>query len=96
MTGKRDSDKAKRLLDQHKTAIIEALGNRAFDMLTPSEVASELGLSHTRRIPELIRLGWLEPIPNKDVGKAHQYYRWRVEFVKQFKQPRKQKEIVPS
>jgi hypothetical protein len=96
MAGKRDSDKAKRLLAEHETSIIKQLGSRAFDMLTPAEVAIELRLESTRRIPELMRLGWLESVPDKDVGKAHQYYRWRVEFVKKYKQPRKAKETIPS
>jgi hypothetical protein len=91
----RISKKVLDLLDQHKTEIIEQLGTSAFEVMTPQEVADDLKLTTTKRIPELIRQGWLAPIPGKDIGSAHQYYRWRAEFVKRYKQPRQEKNESP-
>lgn len=83
-----DSRKVKRaesLLKAHKAEIMEELGASAFDLLTPNEVKTQLGTGPT----ELTRQGWLEPAPGKDIGPAHLYYRWRVEFVKRFRKPYK-------
>jgi hypothetical protein len=94
MPQRRTSQKAQELIQQHKGAIIEELGPHAFDLLTPQEVATELEIE-TKRIPEYIRWGWLDPVPGKDVGSAHQYYRWRVESVKRLKKPRQRKDKTP-
>jgi hypothetical protein len=83
----RIADKIAGLLDTHKTAIIEELGVSAFDILPPKEVAIMVGVAGSR-IPDLIREGWLEPAPGKDIGQAHQYYRWRVVFVQRFRKTR--------
>jgi hypothetical protein len=76
--------KASRLLRQYRSSMIEELGPTAFELLTPYETARELGIP-SKRIPELNRQGWLEAAPHKDIGTAHQYYRWRVTFTKRFK-----------
>lgn len=88
MTEKRDKhavEKVPKLLDDHKNTLIEELGPRAFELLSPRQVMEELGISKGARIPDLIRQGWLEPAQGQDIGPAHLYYRWRVEFVKRFK-----------
>lgn len=84
--------KVEDLLRKHKAEIIEELGAAAFDLLSPRQARIALGLEHEDRrkreqaIPELTRQGWLEPAPaDSDVGSAHLYSRWRVEFVKRFK-----------
>ena len=81
----RVSKKVTLLLKEHKAEIIESLGASAFDLLTPQEAARLIGLDTTKGIPELIRQGWLEPAPGKDIGTAHQYHHWRAEFVKRYK-----------
>ena len=70
------------LLERHKPEIIEQLGAKAFELLTPRQARDELGVNSTR-IPDLVRQGWLEPAPAEyNVGPAHLYFRWRVEFAK--------------
>lgn len=102
MTGRYPTEKAKKLLEEHESEIIKQLGPKAFELLTPAETAQELGLKErkgkpaTIHIPDLIRQGWLEPAPGKNIGSAYQYYRWRVEFVKQFKRTYKTSEGAPS
>jgi len=81
---KRSVNKATTLLEQHEAALIKELGPSAFDLLSPRQVASELEVD-VPRITDLVRQGWLEAAPGQDVGHAHQYYRWRVEFVKRYK-----------
>ena len=83
----RRAEKIASLLAAHKGAIIEQLGASAFDVLTPQEAATLAGVD-TKRVPDLIREGWLEPVPGKDIGRAHQYYRWRAVFVQQFRKTR--------
>jgi len=83
----RKADKIAGLLGAHKSEIIVSLGAAAFDVLTPRETATIVGVER-KRIPDLIREGWLEPIPGKDVGQAHQYYRWRAVFAHQFRKTR--------
>lgn len=83
----RKAGKLADLLEKHKAEVIEHLGPRAFDILTPYETAQVIGIS-VKRLPDLIREGWLEPIPGKDIGRAHQYYRWRAVFVQQFRKTR--------
>ena len=83
----RKSDKVTTLLDRHKTEVIEELGPTAFDILTPHETAQVAGID-VKRIPDLIREGWLEPVPGKDIGRAHQYYRWRAVFTQRFRKTR--------
>jgi hypothetical protein len=78
------NEKAKRLVTKHQLEIIEELGPRALDLLTPGEAAGVLDIE-TMRIPDLIREGWLAAAPGKDIGSAHQYYRWRVELVKRYR-----------
>lgn len=95
MANKNKVQKVDELLQRHKASLIEQLGASAFDTLTPHETAEEIDINSTR-IPDLIRQGWLEPAPNKDVGRAHQYYRWRVMFVKQFKQRYNKKDKIPA
>lgn len=93
MTTKRPVKKIEKLLQLHEVEIVRELGPTAFDLLTPQEVASELDIN-AKIIPDLLRQGWLEPVPGKSIGSAYQYYRWRVQFVKRFRQSRpKQKEI---
>lgn len=86
---KEDKHKVKRvapLLKEHKAEIMEELGASAFDLLSPKQVEKQLGAAPS----ELTRQGWLEPAPeDKNVGPAHLYYRWRVEFVKRFRKPYK-------
>jgi hypothetical protein len=86
----RKADKIAGLLAAHKAEIIESLGPSAFDVLTPQETAPLAGVK-IDRIPDLIREGWLEPVPGKDIGRAHQYYRWRAVFVQQFRKTRSRK-----
>lgn len=87
MPDSRISKKVAELLKLHKTDLLMELGATAFDLLTPQETANLIGLSDTKRVPELIRQGWLEAAPGKDIGTAHQYFRWRVEFVRRHKVP---------
>lgn len=68
-------------LEQHQTEIIEHLGPTAFEMLTPREAADIIGVD-TKRFPDLLREGWLVPVPNRKIGRGNLYYRWRAEFVK--------------
>jgi hypothetical protein len=85
MTASKPTRKTFALLDKHKTEIIEELGAKAFDLLSPRQTREELDVDRTR-IPDLVRRGWLEAAPAEyNVGPAHFYYRWRVEFVKRFK-----------
>lgn len=86
----RKADKIASLLATQKSIIIEQLGASAFDVLTPHEAATVAGVA-TNRLPDLIREGWLEPVPGKDIGRAHQYYRWRAVFVQQFRKTRPRK-----
>ncbi len=83
----RKAERIEDLLREHKTELLEELGSSAFDLLTPQETASMVGVN-AKRIPDLLREGWLEPAPGKDVGRAHQYYRWRVVFVQRFRRTR--------
>lgn len=94
MPSERKADKVANLLDTHKTAIIEQLGPAAFDILTPQETAQVAGID-VKRIPDLIREGWLEPVPGKDIGRAHQYYRWRAVFVQRFRKTRQKQKKTP-
>lgn len=94
------TEKAKQLLASHQLDIIEELGTTAFDLLTPAEAAKEIDVP-TSRLPDLIRQGWLAYVPGKDIGSAHQYYRWRAEFVKRYRgqysrksEPRKYKTVL--
>ncbi len=82
----RKADKIVGLLAAHKAEIIENLGASAFDVLSPKETAAIVGVD---RLSDLIREGWLEPIPGKDIGQAHLYYRWRAVFVRQYRKTRK-------
>lgn len=77
----RSVKRAATLLEQHRTAIIDELGPAAFELLSPKQVADELKIG-VPRMTDLVRQGWLAGVPGHDVGHAHQYYRWRVEFVK--------------
>lgn len=80
----RTVQKAAKLLKKHERALIKELGTAAMELLTPKQVAMEL-FANERKVSllgDLVRQGWLAPAPDKDVGHAHQYYRWRVEFVK--------------
>jgi hypothetical protein len=92
----RISKKVTDLLKEHKAEVIEDLGASAFDLLTPQETAALAGVEETKRLPELIRQGWLEPAPGKDIGTAHQYYRWRAEFVRQYKKSINRKKVASS
>lgn len=84
--------RAKPLLEQHKTSLIEEMGTAAFDLLTPKQVADILGVSASR-LPDFIRQGWLASAPEEhDVGHAHLYYRWRVEFVRRYRTTYKKRE----
>lgn len=83
----RKAEKITSLLEAHKIGVIEELGPRAFDMLTPQETAQIAGVD-AKRLPDLLREGWLEPIPGKDVGRAHQYYRWRAVFIQRYRRTR--------
>jgi hypothetical protein len=80
----RKTEKIVGLLAAHKSEVIERLGASAFELLTPRETAELIGIP-SNRIPDIIRQGWLEPVPGKDVGQGHQYYRWRVVFVQQYR-----------
>ena len=93
MTQTRSAKKINDLLDKERIGIIESLGRSAYDLLTPAEAAQELGVS-VKLIPDLIRHGWLEKVPGKDIGRGHQYYRWRVLFTKQFRQTKPRKKNV--
>ena len=86
----RKAEKIAGLLAARKSEIIEQLGASAFDVLTPQETAPLAGVD-ADRIPDLIREGWLEPVPGKDIGRAHQYYHWRAVFVQQFRKTRPRK-----
>lgn len=88
---KRVVKKATELLQQHEASLIKELGPAAFELLSPRQVADELGVT-VPRITDLVRQGWLEAAPGRDVGHAHQYYRWRVEFVKRYRTPYKTKD----
>ena len=83
----RTVQKAAKLLEKHEKALRRELGKSAEDLLTPSQVAEALFgyADQTPRLGDLVRQGWLVPAPEKDVGHAHQYYRWRVEFVKRYR-----------
>ena len=81
---KRSVKKATDLLRQHETALIKELGQSAFQLLSPRQAASELDMP-VPRLTDLVRQGWLEAAPGQDVGHSHQYYRWRIEFVKRYK-----------
>lgn len=72
------------LLDRYRSEIIEGLGKSSFDLLSPKQVAAELNVD-TRKLPDLVRQGWLTPAPVPAIGTANLYYRWRVEFVKRHK-----------
>lgn len=87
---KEPTRKASELLDQHKMAIIEELGNTAFDLLTPRQTATMLGVK-VPRLSDLNKEKWLEPAAQSDIGHANLYYRWRVEFIKRHRtfRPRK-------
>jgi hypothetical protein len=94
MTKQKDREvlRAKPLLEKHRSALIEDLGAAAFDLLTPKQTANVLGVD-VPRISDLVRQGWLASAPTEyDAGHAHQYYRWRVEFVKRYKTTYKKKE----
>lgn len=73
------------LLEQHRGGIIEEMGASAFDLLTPAQVASELGVS-VSTLPDLVRQSWLAGSGQK-AGNAHLYYRWRVEFARRYRKP---------
>ncbi len=77
-------ERAKTLLESHKFELIAELGHTAFDLLTPREAADILEVN-TKLLPDLIRQKWLEAVPGKNIGSAHQYYRWRVEFIKRYR-----------
>lgn len=94
MKERKKADRAKDLLDKQKTTIIEELGQSAFDLLPPRETAELIGVE-AKRIPDLLREGWLEPAPGKDVGHAHQYYRWRAVFVQRFRRTRQKADATP-
>lgn len=91
----RKVEKVADLLEQQKTAVIEQLGPRAFEILTPYETAQVIGID-VKRLPDLIREGWLEPVPGKDIGRAHQYYRWRATFVHQLRKTRHKEDTSPA
>ncbi len=80
----RTVQKAVKLLKKHEKAFKKELGPVAFELLTPIQTANELSVG-VPRLGDLVRQGWLAPVPGKDVGHAHQYYRWRVEFVKRYR-----------
>lgn len=84
---RRKVKKVPELLRLHKDTIINELGPRAYELLTPSQVRSELDIDSGKKaaLPDLIRQEWLEPAHGYDAGPAHLYYRWRVEFIKRFK-----------
>jgi hypothetical protein len=80
----RTVQKAVKLLRKHEKPLIRELGASAFDLLTPTQAANELSVG-VPRLGDLVRQCWLAAAPDKDVGHAHQYYRWRVEFVKRYR-----------
>jgi len=80
----RTVQKAGKLLRKHEKSLIRELGASAFDLFTPAQTANELNVG-VPRLGDLVRQGWLAGAPDKDVGHAHQYYRWRVEFVKRYR-----------
>ena len=86
--------KAAKLLQEHEATLIKELGPTAFDLLSPRQTAEALAIP-VPRITDFVRQGWLEPAPGQDVGHAHQYYRWRVEFVKRYKATYKTNEKQP-
>src|ERR1041385_7267534 len=92
----RPVQKAAKLLQKHEKAIRRELGKSAEDLLTPRQAAKELFSDEgkVRWLGDLVRQGWLAPAPGKDVGHAHQYYRWRVEFVKRYRRTYTKKEHV--
>lgn len=77
--------KVPELLEKHKADIMEELGKSAFDLLAPRQVAKELNDMDARRLPDLVRQGWLAPAPVPPIGTANLYYRWRVEFIKRYR-----------
>lgn len=77
--------KTDELLEAHKAEIMESLGNSSFDLLSPKQVATELGGIDTKKLPDLVRQGWLAPAPVPSIGTANLYYRWRVEFIKRYR-----------
>lgn len=83
----RTVQKAVKLLKKHEKMLIRELGASAFELLTPKQTAKELlGFeSKVSQLGDLVRQGWLAAAPDKDVGHAHQYYRWRIEFVKRYR-----------
>lgn len=83
----RTVQKAADLLKKHEKALRRELGKSAEELLTPRQVAEELFgyADQVTRLGDIVRQGWLAPAPEKDVGHAHQYYRWRVEFVKRYR-----------
>src|SRR2546429_8885053 len=87
----RTVQKAADLLKKHEKALRRELGKSAEELLTPRETAEELKTA-VPLLGDLVRQGWLAPASGKDVGHAHQYYRWRVEFVKRYRQTYKKKE----
>lgn len=80
----RTVQKAADLLKKHEKALRRELGKSAEELLTPKQTANELN-TPVPNLGDLVRQGWLAPAPDKDVGHAHQYYRWRVEFVKRYR-----------
>lgn len=80
--------KAGKLLAEYEAPLIKEMGATAFDLLSPRQVALELGID-VPRVTDLVREGWLEGVPGHDVGHAHQYHRWRVEFVRRHRGQRK-------
>jgi hypothetical protein len=83
----RTVQKAVKLIKKHEKMLIRELGPSAFELLSPKQTAKELLRDEHKvsQLGDLIRQGWLAPAPDKDVGHAHQYYRWRVEFVKRYR-----------
>lgn len=90
----RTVQKAFKMLKKHEKSLIRELGKSAEDLLTPRQAALALFEDEHKvaRLGDLVRQGWLAPVPDKDVGHAHQYYRWRVEFVKRYRQTYRKKE----
>jgi len=90
----RSVEKATKLLKKYEKALVRELGKSAEDLLTPKQTALVLFEDESKvpRLGDLVRQGWLAPAPDRDVGHAHQYYRWRVEFVKRYRQTYKKKE----
>jgi hypothetical protein len=78
-------ERAAQLLEEHELEIIKELGASAFDELSPREVANILGYKETKHLTDLVRQTWLAPVPERKIGSANLYFRWRVEFVKRYK-----------